>query len=127
MFSNQLTDWFKTANISLITEAEVEYYRQNPDKIDEITKEGRSHRSILPIGFLIGFTLVFTSKVIGFYDPFGSELFLNETIVDMTFELGVAVWGGVMTTFILEVIENRERIANERYKAEILRRIQTSG
>ncbi len=124
---NRITDWFKTADPSLITAEEVDYYRQNPEKIEEITKQGRSHRSILPVGFMIGFTLVFASKIIGFFDPFGSELFLNEIVVDMTFELGVAVWGGVMTTFILEVIENREAAAIQRYKNEILRRIQLSG
>lgn len=125
MFSNRLAGWFKTADISMITDEEIDYYRQHPDKIEEITKEGRVHRAVLPIGFILGFILVFSSKIIGFYTPFGDELFFNEVIVDMVFELGVAIWGGVMTTALLEVIENRERVANQKYKAEILRRIQT--
>ena len=124
MFLRRRTGWFRTADISTITDEEIAYYRQNPDKVEEITKEGRSHRSILPIGFMLGFLFVFSSKIIGFYGLFGDAFFLNEIVVDMVFELGVAIWGGVMTTAILETIENRERAAIQKYKEEILRRMQ---
>ena len=120
----RILDWFTTANISYIDEATVDFYRQNPDQIDEIEKEGRVHRLVLPVGFVAGLILVFTSKLIRFWNLFGDALFFNEVIVDLAFELGVAIWGGVVTTAFLEVIENRERKANQRYRAEILHRIK---
>ncbi|MEM7346778.1 MAG: hypothetical protein AAF485_21250, partial [Chloroflexota bacterium] len=88
--------------------------------------EGRLHRAVLPMGFATGFILVSASKLIQFYNLFGDQLFLNEVVVDLVFELGVAVWGGVMTTFLLGIIERREKKALERYKAEVLRRIAES-
>lgn len=57
---------------------------------------------------------------------FGDALFLNEIVVDLAFELGVALWGGVITAAFLETIENRERMANRRFREEIERRIKTA-
>ena len=121
---DRILDWFTTANIAYIDENTVNYYRQNPEKIDEIEKEGRVHRLVLPVGFVVGLILVFASKIIRFLNLFGDALFFNEVIVDLAFELGVAIWGGVVTTAFLEIIENRERKANQRFREEIVRRIE---
>ena len=120
----QLIGWFITADPAYITDELVAYYRQNPDEIEKIENEGRVHRLVLPIGFTAGLILVFFSKIIGFYDWFGEALFFNEVVVDLLFELGVAIWGGVVTTAFLEVIENREKKAYERYRRALLLRIK---
>ena len=120
----RILDWFTTANVAYIDKSTIDFYRQHPDQIDEIEKEGKVHRLVLPVGFIVGLILVFASKLVRFWNLFGDALFFNEVVVDLAFELGVAIWGGVVTAAFLEVIENRERKANQRYRAEIVRRIK---
>lgn len=121
---DRIIAWFTTASIASIDDETVNYYREHPDEIDAIEKEGRGHRLVLPIGFTAGLILVFASKLIRYWNLFGDALFFNEVIVDLAFELGVAIWGGVVTTAFLEIIEKRERKANQRFREEIVRRIK---
>lgn len=66
MLIERIADWFTTADLTDIDDEMVAYYRDHPDEIAKIEKEGRVHRIVLPIGFTVGLILVMGSKLIRF-------------------------------------------------------------
>ncbi len=109
---------------SELTDEDVEYFRQNPDLIDEVTAPVNIHKYFLWFGTVFGVLLVGLSKYFKFNPilPDLSEAF-REFGVDIVFEIGVALIGAAVTAYILGILLNKQQDNAAEWRAEIRRRI----
>jgi hypothetical protein len=108
-----------------VTDEELDYFREHPDQIDEVTAPVNVHKLFLWAGTLLGISCVGVSKVLKFY-PFISGLSegIQEFGVDLVFETGVALIGAAVTAYILGILLNRQQDNAAKWRAEIRRRVE---
>jgi hypothetical protein len=108
-----------------ISEHELAIYRKHPELVQALGDKAIIHRVVLVAVFIVGFLLVAASKALKF--GFGGNLASGfvELTVDLVFELGVALWGGVATTVLLQEFVKRQYAEGRRYQQEIMRQLAT--
>ena len=110
-----------------VTDEEVAYFREHPDEIDEFTAPLNIHKLFLQLGLLLGTVCVGISKVINYSAILDGLLQgVREFIVDIIFEVGVALIGAAITAYILGIVLNKQQQAASEWRAEI-RRIINRG
>jgi hypothetical protein len=107
-----------------VTDAEITYFRDHPELIDEITAPVNVHKLFLWVGALLGTLFVAVSKAI----KFARHTFLSggllEFTVDIIFEVGVALIGAAVTAYILGILLNQQQDNAANWRAEIRRKIE---
>lgn len=119
---------FLTGSFTKVTEEEVDYFRQNPDLIDEVTAPVNVHKWFLWGGTILGIILVGLSKVLKF-NPIldGLSEGMREFGIDIVFEIGVALIGAAVTAYILGILLNKQQDNAATWRAELRRRIDETG
>jgi len=105
-----------------VTEEELAFYRKHPELVHAFGDRATIHRFVLIAVFVVGFLLVVGSKVVKYVyaDAYAPVV---ELTVDLIFELGVALWGGVATTVLLQdYVEKKHREGRE-YQQEVMRQL----
>ena len=111
-----------------VTDDEVEYFRDHPDELEEVAAPVSVHIVFLWLGTLLGLVLVGLSKLLKFsgvmdsLSPGGSEF-----VVDVVFEIGVALVGGAVTAYLLGILLNQQQRNVSTWRAEVRRRIDRQG
>jgi hypothetical protein len=106
-----------------VTDEEMAYFRDHPDQIEEISAPVAVHKLFLWVGALLGTACVGLSKVIKFSQiAILSEGFI-EFVVDIIFEIGVALIGAAVTAYILGILLNQQQDNAAVWRSEIRRRI----
>ena len=108
-----------------VTEEEIAYFHDHPDQIDEVTAPVNVHKLFLWAGLLLGATCVGISKVIKFAHLIIIAEGVNEFVVDIIFEVGVALIGAAVTAYILGILLNQQQENAATWRTEIRRRIET--
>ncbi len=107
------------------TPEEVAYFRKHPDEIDEITAPVTVHKLFLLFGTLLGVFLVWLSKIVNFSTIFRTlPDHVEEFLVDIVFEVGVALIGAAVTAYLLGILLNTQQKNAKRWRQEIRRRIR---
>ena len=107
-----------------VTDEEVCYFRDHPDQIDEVSAPVKVHLIFLWAGGLLGVTFVALSKCLKFSQvpEFLSEG-SGEFVIDIVFEIGVALIGAAVTAYILGILLNQQQEHAAKWRTEIRRRI----
>jgi len=106
-----------------ISEEELEFYRKHPGLVNAIGSKKTIYWSVLIYVFVTGFFLVAISKGIKFWYVDAENAGLVELVVDLVFELGVALWGGVATTVLLQNFVQHQYKEGRQYQQEIMREL----
>ena len=111
-----------------VTDEEVRYFRDHPDQIDEVSAPVKVHLIFLWAGGLLGAAFVALSKWLKFSQILdllskGS----GEFVIDIVFEIGVALIGAAVTAYILGILLNQQQENAAKWRAEIRRRINELG
>ena len=106
-----------------LTESELAFYRKHPELIQAVGDKATIYRVILIVVFLAGFLLVITSKILKYVLEDASASCLVELSVDLAFELGIALWGGVATTVLLQDLVKRQYSEGRRYQQTSIRQL----
>lgn len=108
-----------------VTQEELEYFRRHPDEIDEITAPVNVHKLFLLFGASLGILLVALSKALKFSSVlYFVHGYLQEFLVDIVFEIGVALIGAGVTAYLLGILLNVQQQNAERWRTEIRSRIR---
>jgi hypothetical protein len=77
--------------------------------------------------FILGVGVTVISRILkyAFEDTWAS--FINEVILDIFSELGIAIFGGAITTFLLEKMNQKQYEQNIELRKEILKRINSKS
>ena len=106
-----------------VTDEEVAYFRDHPDQIDEISTPVAVHKLFLWVGALLGTACVGLSKAIKFSQTTILSGGFLEFVVDIIFEVGVALIGAAVTAYILGILLNQQQDNAAAWRSEIRRRI----
>ena len=106
-----------------VTDEEVVYFRDHPDHIEEVTAPVNVHKLFLWTGALLGSACVGISKVIKFSQLAIISEGFHEFVIDIVFEVGVALIGAAVTAYILGILLNQQQDRAATWRAEIRRRI----
>ena len=112
-----------TFNTSVeVTEDEVAYFRDHPDEIDEVTAPVNVHKLFLWAGALLGIVLVAGSKALGYGHLLdAASAGVREFVIDIVFEIGVALIGAAVTAYLLGILLNRQQENAAAWRTEIRR------
>lgn len=107
-----------------IAKTDLAFYRKHPELIQAVGNKSVIYRVVLLVVFVAGFLLVVLSKGVkyGFVDAPDSRVV--ELVVDLLFEMGVALWGGVATTVLLQNFVERKYAEGRNYQQELIRQLQ---
>jgi len=115
--------FFKTSPQD-VTDEEMAYFREHPNQIDEITAPINIHKHFLWLGLLLGTVLVGISKVLKYSAILaGLNQGVREFVVEIAFEVGIALIGTAITAYVLGVLLNKQQENAAVWRAEIRRRI----
>ena len=118
---------FLKGSFSEVTDDEVAYFRRHPDEIDEVTAPVNVHKLFLWAGTLLGTACVGASKVLKFSQSVLLSEGYREFVIDIIFEVGVALIGAAVTAYILGILLNQQQDNAAKWRAEIRRRIGEPG
>ena len=107
-----------------VTDDEVKYFREHPSEIDEFSAPVNVHKFFLLIGTLLGIFFVALSKVMKFSSllVFLSDAY-SEFIIDVVFEIGVALIGAAVTAYLLGILLNKQQSDVKKWRTELRKRI----
>lgn len=105
------------------TKEELAFFRNHPELIKAYGDKATIYRFVLVAVFVAGFLFVVISKVVKHAYGGDPTSMLVELTVDLVFELGVALWGGVATTVLLQDYVQRQYSEGRRYQQEIIRQL----
>ncbi|MEN8711750.1 MAG: hypothetical protein ABF326_06095 [Arenicellales bacterium] len=117
---------FLTGSFTKVTQEEIDYFRENPELIDEVTAPVNVHKWFLWGGTVLGVILVGLSKILKF-NPIidGLSEGMREFGIDIVFEIGVALIGAAVTAYLLGILLNKQQDNAAAWRAELRRRIDT--
>ena len=107
-----------------LTKDELSYFRKHPELIEAFGDKVKIYHLVLVILFIVGLILVVVSKVIKHAVGVDSYSLWVELTVDLSFELGVALWCGVAATVLLNDYMKRQYNEGRRYQQEIIRQLE---
>ena len=107
-----------------ITDEIVEYYRKNPNDLDLIIDKEYFHRKFIKFFFILGLVLTISSRILKFIFHNTWAEFVNDIILDIISELGIAIFGGAITAYILERMKQKQYQDNVKFRNEVIERIK---
>ncbi len=109
---------------TIVTDEIVEYYRQHPDELDFIIDKEKAHTKLLASLFVLGLAITIGSRVLAYFfeDIWGK--FMNDVVLDVSSELGIAVFGGAVTAYLLEILQAKQYRENVAYRNAIKARLE---
>lgn len=107
-----------------ITSEIVEYYRMNPDDLDLIIDKEYFHSKFIRLFFFIGLMLAVCSRIMKLIFQDTWLEFINDIILDIVSELGIAIFGGAIVAYILEKLRQKQFQDNVKLRNEIVEKIK---
>jgi len=114
---------FFKKSVTEVSDDEVLYFRRHPDQVDEVTAPLIVHKLFLWAGALLGTVCVGVSKMLKFSQSVLVAEGFREFVIDVIFEIGVALIGAAVTAYILGILLNQQQDNAAKWRAEIRRRI----
>lgn len=109
-----------------VTDDLVEYYRQNPEELDLIIDQEHFDNGFLGYFFIVGFVLTVVVRIVAFFFEGSFGEFFNKVVLDLISELGIAIFGGAVTAYLLGSLQKKQYRENVRFRNAIKDRIEQS-
>ncbi len=110
-----------------ITDEVVDYYRKNPGELDLIIDQEHFDNKFLSYFFVFGLVLTIGSRVIAYFFESIWGKFMNDVVLDVSSELGIAIFGGAVTAYLLGNLQKKQYKENVAYRNAIKARLESSG
>ncbi len=107
----------------VITDEVVEYYRNHPDELDLIIDKEHFDNKFLGYFFVLGLSITIGSRVLAYFfeDIWGK--FMNDVVLDVSSELGIAIFGGAVVAYLLGSLQKKQYNENVAYRNAIKARL----
>lgn len=110
-----------------VTNELVAYYKAHPNELDLIINKEYFFGRFIKFFFILGITVTVLSRILMFVFADTWAAFINEVVLDIVSEIGIAIFGGAITTFLLEKQNQKQYEQNVALRKEILERIKQSN
>ena len=107
-----------------VTDEIVEYYRKNPSDLDLIIDKEYFHSKFIKFFFVLGLVISVSSRVLKFFFHNTWAEFINVIVLDIISELGIAIFGGAITAYILERMKHKQYQDNVKFRNVVLEKIK---
>ncbi len=109
-----------------ITDEVIEFYQKNPDELDLIIDQEHFDNKFLSYFFILGLMITIGSRVLAYFfeDIWGK--FMNDVVLDVSSELGIAIFGGAVTAYLLGNLQKKQYKENVAYRNAIKARLESS-
>ncbi len=109
-----------------ITDDIVEYYRNHPDELDLIIDKEHFDNGYLGYFFVVGLLITIGSRVLAYFfeDIWGK--FMNDVVLDVSSELGIAIFGGAVTAYLLGSLQKKQYNENVAFRDAIKAHLENS-
>ena len=107
-----------------ITEETLEYFEQYPDELDLIINREHFYTAYLGIIFFLGIGVTVAARVVQylFADYLGE--FINQVVLDLISELGIAIFGGAVVAYLIEYLNKRQYQYNIRFRRQVKAKLE---
>lgn len=102
----------------------VDYYKKNPDELDLIIDKEYFHSKFIKFFFIVGISITITSRLLEFFFENTWASFINDVVLDVFSELGIAIFGGAITAYLLEKLKHKQYEDNVNFRNEIIEKIK---
>ncbi len=123
-FQNKIINNSIWGEKTVVTDELVEYYRTHPEELDLIIDKEYFYGRFIKFFFILGIVITVLSRVLKFVFEDTWAAFINEVVLDIFSELGIAIFGGAITTFLLEKLNQQQYEQNIALRKEILDRMR---
>ena len=106
-----------------ITDEVLDYYRKNLSDLDLIIDKEYFHSKFIKFFFIIGLIITVCSRILKFFFHNTWAEFINDVILDVFSELGIAIFGGAVVAYILERMKQKQFQDNVKFRNEIIKKI----
>ncbi len=108
----------------VINEEVIEYYRRNPDELDLIIDKEHFDNKFLGYFFFLGLSITIGSRVLAYFfeDIWGK--FMNDVVLDVSSELGIAIFGGAVVAYLLGSLQKKQYNENIAFRNAIKARLE---
>ncbi|NEQ48709.1 MAG: hypothetical protein F6K11_01060 [Leptolyngbya sp. SIO3F4] len=124
--SNRILEYNLLGEETEITPELVAYYKENPGDLDLIIDKEFFYGRFIRFFFILGIVLTVASRIIMLLLKDTRASFVNDVVLDIISELGIAVFGGAITAYFLEKMKQKQYEDNVRFRNEILKKIHES-
>ncbi|MEO1254315.1 MAG: hypothetical protein AAFY41_05450 [Bacteroidota bacterium] len=102
-----------------ITEDVILHYERNPDELDLIINKEYFNAFYIGIFFIIGIVITMSARVVSYF--YGDSLgdFIDTVILDVISELGIAIFGGAIVAYLIEMLNKKQFQQNIKFRREI--------
>ena len=107
-----------------VTDDIVAHFRKEPKELDLIIDKEYFHSKFIWFFFILGISATLLSRILKFLFENTSAYFINDIVLDIFSELGIAVFGGAITAYILEKLKHKTYLDNVKLRNEIIERIK---
>lgn len=125
-FQNEIINNSIWGEKTIVTDELVDYYKTHPEELDLIIDKEYFYGRFIKFFFILGISLTVLSRVLKFVFADTWAAFINDVVLDIFSELGIAIFGGAITTFLLEKLNQKQYEQNIALRKEILDRIKQS-
>ncbi len=125
-FQNEIMNNSIWGEKTIVTDELVDYYKTHPEELDLIIDKEYFYGRFIKFFFILGISLTVLSRVLKFVFTDTWAAFINDVVLDIFSELGIAIFGGAITTFLLEKLNQKQYEQNIALRKEILDRIKQS-
>lgn len=109
-----------------ITDEIIEYYRNNPEELESLIDKSKFNSKFLVFIFILGISLTIAARILKYFFEGSWSEFIDRIILDVISEIGIAVFGGALTVYLLDHMKKKQYQESIRLKREIKRSIQLS-
>ncbi len=107
-----------------VTDEVVQYYQQNPDELDLIIDKEHFDNKFLSYFFLLGLSITIGSRVLSYFFEGVWGEFINNVVLDVSSELGIAIFGGAVTAYLLGSLQKKQYQQNVAFMNAIKARLE---
>lgn len=123
-FQNEIINNSIWGEKTIVTDELVDYYKTHPEELDLVIDKEYFYGRFIKFFFILGIVLTVLSRVLKFVFAYTWAAFINDVVLDIFSELGIAIFGGAITTFLLEKLNQKQYEQNIALRKEILERIR---
>jgi len=109
----------------IITDEIVAYYQKNPTELDSMVNQSIFQAKFLKYFFVLGLGLTIGVRLLRYFfddDAFGE--FVDRIILDVLSEIGIAIFGGALTVYLLEFLRKKHFQESIQFRKEVKRKIK---
>jgi hypothetical protein len=125
-FENEIINNSIWGEKTIVTDELIDYYKKHPVELDLIINKEYFYGRFIRFFFVLGIVVTILSRVLKFVFADTWAAFINDVVLDIFSELGIAIFGGAITTFLLEKLNQKQYEQNIALRKDILKRIQQS-